>query len=201
MVPRRQLCYPVVAALAAGPLRHIYDFKDILSQKLYLIDTKAHAGHIGESSYREDNEQFSSDVFLFARCCAVANGQTQYEQVKRDPAAMPKDLEFAPLLRIANEAYLQIANATSIEDARPVERVFMGDPDVSEAIYRMLKAAREGRRQQEEMRVAPHAQAPVRWLRLRVRPLSQSRRDAKFSVWTVADITREREGLENVCQE
>ncbi len=101
----------------------------------------------------------------------------------------------------ANEAYLQIANATSIEDARPVERVFMGDPDVSEAIYRMLKAAREGRRQQEEMRVAPHAQAPVRWLRLRVRPLSQSRRDAKFSVWTVADITREREGQENVFQE
>lgn len=98
---------PVVAALAAGPLRHIYDFKDILSQKLYLIDTKAHAGHIGEAAYREDNEQFSPDVFLFARCCAVANGQVQYEQVKRDPAAMPKDLEFAPLLRIANEAYLR----------------------------------------------------------------------------------------------
>jgi Protein of unknown function (DUF4240) len=96
---------PVVAKLAESPLRHIYDFKDILSQKLYLIDTREHARYIGEAAYNETSEQFSGDIFLFARCCAVANGQASYEQVRRDPAAMPKDLEFAPLLRIANEAY------------------------------------------------------------------------------------------------
>ena len=39
---------------------------------------------------------------------------------------------------------------------RPVERVFIGDPDASEAIYRLLKAAREGQRLQEEVRVAGH---------------------------------------------
>lgn len=96
---------PVVVVLAAGPLRHIYDFKDILSQKLYLLDTEAHARNIGESAYQEETERFSPDGFLFARCCAIANGREAYEQVRQDPTAMPKDLEFAPLLRIANEAY------------------------------------------------------------------------------------------------
>ena len=58
---------------------------------------------------------------------------------------------------------------------RPVERVFIGDPDVSEAVYRLLKAAREGRRAQEEVRVAGLKGRPVNWLRLRVRPLGAAR--------------------------
>ncbi len=96
---------PVVAALAAGPLRHIYDFKDILSHKLYLLDTEAHARHIGEASYQEEATDFSPDIFLFARLAAVANGQEVFEQARQNPAAMPRDVEFAPLLRVANEAY------------------------------------------------------------------------------------------------
>lgn len=95
---------PVVIALAEGPLRHIYDFKDILSQKLYLIDTAAHARNIGASALGK-SEAFSDDGFLFARCCAVANGQELYERARKYPEHMPKDLEFAPLLRIAGEAY------------------------------------------------------------------------------------------------
>ena len=54
----------------------------------------------------------------------------------------------------ANAAYLELIEATGADDVRPVERVFIGDPDVSEAVYRLLKAAREGRRLQEEVRVA-----------------------------------------------
>lgn len=96
---------PVVAALAASPLRHIYDFKDILAQKLYLLDTAQHAAQIGETAHQENSDCFSPDAFLFARCCAVANGRKAYEKARHDPSAMPKDLEFAPLLRIANEAY------------------------------------------------------------------------------------------------
>lgn len=96
---------PLVSKLSTSPLRHIYDFKDILSQKLYLLDTAEHAAHIGEMAYQEGSENFSPDGFLFARCCAVANGRDAYEKARLDPAAMPKDLEFAPLLRIANEAY------------------------------------------------------------------------------------------------
>jgi two-component system cell cycle sensor histidine kinase/response regulator CckA len=64
-----------------------------------------------------------------------------------------------------------------------------------------LKAAREGKRLQEEVRLAPNPQGDARWLRLRVRPLGASKRDAKLAVWTIADITRDRERQENVFQE
>jgi len=113
---------PVVSALSKAPLRHIYDFKDILSQKLYLIDTEEHARQIGQKAFREDAEDFSADEFLFARCCAVANGRDKYEAARQNPTLMPKDMEFAPLLRIANEAYrraqgtvLKYVSAYSVE--------------------------------------------------------------------------------------
>ncbi len=98
----------------------------------------------------------------------------------------------------ANTSYLNLIGATGEDDVRPIERVFMGDPDVSEAIYRLLKAAREGRRSQEEVRVANAETA--RWLRMRVRPLG-SGKDAKLTVWSLSDVTRDRERQENVFQE
>jgi two-component system, cell cycle sensor histidine kinase and response regulator CckA len=98
----------------------------------------------------------------------------------------------------ANAAYLALVNAPGVEDARPVERVFIGDPDVSEAIYRLAKAAREGRRLQEEVRLSG---PPPRWLRFRVRPLGPDGGAARSTVWGVADVTRDRERQENVFQE
>ena len=93
----------------------------------------------------------------------------------------------------ANTAYLALTGATGPNDVRPVERVFIGNPDVSEAVFRLLKAAREGKRQQEEVRVAGADAGHGRWLRMRVRPLGADKRQAKFAVWSVADITRDRE--------
>ena len=101
----------------------------------------------------------------------------------------------------ANAAYLALTGASSDQDVRPVERVFIGNPDVSEAVFRLLKAAREGKRLQEEVRVAGADGGQGRWLRLRVRPLEDGRRKAKFSVWTIADITRDRERQEDVFKE
>jgi two-component system cell cycle sensor histidine kinase/response regulator CckA len=98
----------------------------------------------------------------------------------------------------ANATYLDLIGSADAGDVRPIERVFIGDPDVSEAIYRLLKAAREGRRLQEEVRIAGADNA--RWLRLRVRPLGQGK-DAKLTVWSIADVTRDRERQENVFQE
>ena len=46
----------------------------------------------------------------------------------------------------ANGAYLDLTDALDANDVRPVERVFIGDPEVSESVYRLLKAAREGRK-------------------------------------------------------
>jgi two-component system, cell cycle sensor histidine kinase and response regulator CckA len=101
----------------------------------------------------------------------------------------------------SNAAYLAITGATSAQDVRPVERVFIGNPDVSEAVFRLLKAAREGKRQQEEVRIAGQDGAQGRWLRMRVRPLGASKREAKYAVWSVADITRDRERQEDVFKE
>ena len=101
----------------------------------------------------------------------------------------------------ANATYLDLIGATDNNDVRPIERVFIGDPDVSESIYRLLKAAREGRRLQEEVRIAGAAGEPGRWLRMRVRPLGDGKRDARMTVWSIADVTRDRERQENVFQE
>ncbi|HEY4204138.1 MAG TPA: PAS domain-containing protein [Xanthobacteraceae bacterium] len=101
----------------------------------------------------------------------------------------------------ANAAYLTLTGAASAQDVRPVERVFIGNPDVSEAVFRLLKASREGKRLQEEVRVAGPDGTQGRWLRMRVRPLDDAKRKAKFSVWSVADITRDRERQEDVFKE
>src|SRR5262245_5437678 len=101
----------------------------------------------------------------------------------------------------ANAAYLDLVDARDADDVRPIERVFIGDPDVSEAVYRLLKAAREGRRAQEEVRVTGLKGRPVSWLRLRVRPLADGKRFGALTVWGVTDVTRDRERQENIFQE
>ena len=101
----------------------------------------------------------------------------------------------------ANAAYLELIGASDGNDMRPVERVFIGDADASEAIYRLLKAAREGKRAQEVVRVAGIKERPPRWLRFKIRPLGESRREARLTVWSLADVSRERERQENVFQE
>jgi two-component system cell cycle sensor histidine kinase/response regulator CckA len=101
----------------------------------------------------------------------------------------------------ANSAYLTMTGAASAQEARPIERVFIGNPDVSEAVFRLLKAAREGKRQQEEVRIAGGEGGQGRWLRMRVRPLGKTKQEMKYAVWSIGDITRDRERQEDVFQE
>jgi two-component system, cell cycle sensor histidine kinase and response regulator CckA len=101
----------------------------------------------------------------------------------------------------ANAAYLDLTDASDSNDMRPVERAFIGDADASEAIYRLLKAAREGKRLQEEVRIAGTKGRPARWLRFRIRPLGSGRHDGRLTVWSLSDVTRERAHQENVFQE
>jgi two-component system, cell cycle sensor histidine kinase and response regulator CckA len=101
----------------------------------------------------------------------------------------------------SNAAYLTLTGAAGPQDVRPVERVFIGNPDVSEAVFRLLKAAREGKRQQEEVRISGNDGSQGRWLRMRVRPLGTGKRETRYAVWSIADITRDRERQEDVFQE
>ena len=82
----------------------VYLFQDILSEKLYKLDTKNHALNIGEDSWLTD-KYFSVDNFLYARCCVIANGQEAFEVVLNNPSEMPKDLTFEPLLSLAAKTY------------------------------------------------------------------------------------------------
>src|SRR5947199_2012761 len=102
----------------------------------------------------------------------------------------------------ANDAYMALSGARSAAELRLVDRLFAGTADVSEAVYRLALAAREGKTRSEELRLSPPllGDAPVAWYRVRVRPLE--RPGAKrATLWSVADITRERERHENVFQE
>src|SRR5271154_4523556 len=86
----------------------------------------------------------------------------------------------------ANAAYLDLTDASDPNDMRPVERAFIGDADASEAIYRLLKAAREGKRLQEEVRVGAFKGQQGRWLRFTIRPLGSSRRNRRLTIWSLA---------------
>jgi two-component system cell cycle sensor histidine kinase/response regulator CckA len=96
----------------------------------------------------------------------------------------------------ANTAYFDLIDASDAKDMRPVERAFIGDADASETIYRLLKAAREGKRLQEEVRIAGMKGRPARWLRFNIRPLGGGR----LTVWSLADVTRERDRQESAFQ-
>ena len=101
----------------------------------------------------------------------------------------------------SNAAYLTLTGAATAQDVRPVERVFIGNPDVSEAVFRLLKAAREGKRQQEEVRIAGTDGAPWPLAADAGAPARPGKREAKYAVWSIADITRDRERQEDVFQE
>ncbi|KAF0230474.1 MAG: two-component system cell cycle sensor histidine kinase and response regulator [Beijerinckiaceae bacterium] len=103
----------------------------------------------------------------------------------------------------ANAAYQALCGGMPgrVASIRPVERLFSGSPEVSEATYRLAQAAREGRRATETMRLVPALAggASFAWYRVRVRPLERSNGTVQY--WTVSDITRERERNENEFQE
>lgn len=102
----------------------------------------------------------------------------------------------------ANETYLALSGSSAAGDVRPVERLFTGAPEVSEAIYRLSQAAREHRTGAEEVRLSPSLDGSQEfgWYRVRVRPLPRPG-GHQASLWIIADVTHERERQENVFQE
>jgi two-component system, cell cycle sensor histidine kinase and response regulator CckA len=102
----------------------------------------------------------------------------------------------------ANAAYLKLSGARSLADLRTVEWLFSGSPETSEASYRLAQAAREGKRAAEELRMCPPlvGSGEAGWYRITVRPV-QLPGVTRASVWSVADVTRERARQEQIFQE
>ena len=95
---------PAVRALSQMSEDDIRQFEEILAEKLYALDTLAHASEIGEDSY-QPGKYFSVDEFLYTRACVVANGPKFYEQVLANPTEMPEDAEFEALLSVGRMAW------------------------------------------------------------------------------------------------
>ena len=102
----------------------------------------------------------------------------------------------------ANERYRELAGADDVAEIRTPERLFAGGPEVSESVYRLAQAARDGRMAAEEMRLSPALEGAREfgWYRVRVRPIA-SAVSKPSSLWIIADVTHERERQENVFQE
>jgi hypothetical protein len=98
---------PAIKALSEFSETDICKFEDILAQKLYAIDGEKYASTIWPENPTQENLQtpFSVDVFLYARCCAVANGKKFYDKVVDNPVFMPISHTFEPLLYIEAKAY------------------------------------------------------------------------------------------------
>ncbi|MBJ7577135.1 response regulator [Devosia sp. MC532] len=89
-----------------------------------------------------------------------------------------------------------------------VPRLFAGYADASEAVYRLSRAAKEGRNAIEDIRIpgglgGSQAEANrVFWYRVAVRPLPASDETTKPLVtWSVEDITRDRENNETAFRD
>ena len=99
----------------------------------------------------------------------------------------------------ANEAYRALSGG--VGEVRGVERLFAGAPETAEAIYRLAQAARSGQTRAEELRVSPplSGQREAAWYRIRVRPLANP--GEQTALWTITDITSERDRHETFFQD
>jgi two-component system cell cycle sensor histidine kinase/response regulator CckA len=98
----------------------------------------------------------------------------------------------------------------ALTDALPVSvpRLFAGEPEASEAIYRLARAARDGRPASEDIRIigglggsAGGSSKPA-WYRVGVRALPEVDGAGKpLVLWSVEDITRDRERQDNAFAE
>jgi two-component system cell cycle sensor histidine kinase/response regulator CckA len=145
--------------------------------------------------------------FLFAMAIGVVqfSGQTARNDITKLMADTSGDglvvIEDDGRITYANESYLSFAGLQGGE-VRPVERLFMGAPEVSEAIYRLAQATREHRTGSEEIRLSPSLNGAQEfgWYRVRVRPVPRPN-GRQAALWTICEVTHERERQENVFQE
>jgi len=99
---REGVLLTAIEALARRPVSHIYQWEDFMTEKLFQLDTAAHAC----IAYPEP-EHISEDGFLYIRAAAVAKGREHFEEVLKAPELLHPDEDFEPLLSLAALAYVQ----------------------------------------------------------------------------------------------
>jgi two-component system cell cycle sensor histidine kinase/response regulator CckA len=107
-----------------------------------------------------------------------------------------------------NAQYGELAGGLADGVPVGVPRLFAGQPEASEAVYRLSRAAREGRPALEDIRIVGGlggalggGSKPV-WYRIVVRALPEIEGSGKpLVLWSVEDITRDRERQDNAFLE
>ena len=103
----------------------------------------------------------------------------------------------------ANEAYRDLLGLDADATVVPApDRAFAGDPHLAETIFRLARAAQQGRALKEEFRLPPpgeddaaEAALSPRWFRIAVQPMPadpRSGRKGSLVVWQIDEITLER---------
>ncbi|MCB1194111.1 MAG: DUF4240 domain-containing protein [Leptospiraceae bacterium] len=100
----KDILQKAIEKLSQMSIQDIYEFQEMLSEKLFDLDTKKHAENIGSRCYSETTT-FSPDIFLYSRASVIAEGKEFYNQVLSNPELMPKDMDFEYLLYLAPDAY------------------------------------------------------------------------------------------------
>ncbi len=100
----------------------------------------------------------------------------------------------------ANEAYRDLLGLDPEAAVPAPDRAFGGNPHLSEAIFRLSRAAQQGRGLREEFRLPPAGEGDEtgivpRWFRISVQPMPadpRSGRKGALTVWQVDEITQDR---------
>jgi len=111
----------------------------------------------------------------------------------------------------ANEAYRSLLGLEPNMVVQAPDRAFAGNTYLAEQIFRLARAAQQGRALREEFRLPPLGESDddlrPRWFRISVQPMPAdpgSRRKGGLVVWQVDEVTSDRErqeaGFEKVQQ-
>ena len=101
----------------------------------------------------------------------------------------------------ANEAYRDLLGLAPEAVVPAPDRAFAGSPHLAEAIFRLARAAQQGRNLKEEFRLPPpgeeedEAGVAPRWFRISVQPMPadpRSGRKGALVVWQLDEITQDR---------
>ncbi|MDX1960664.1 MAG: DUF4240 domain-containing protein [Leptospiraceae bacterium] len=92
-----ELIRPCINRLSDFEPEDIYQFEEILAEKLFAIDGKQFANSM--------NLYFSVDSFLYKRCGAIAKGKNFYHELLKNPFLFSEVESFEPILYIAERAY------------------------------------------------------------------------------------------------
>ena len=152
---------------------------------------------------------------LFALAAGILRIATGRDDARTLAHAIVDSLPFAALvsdrdgrITYVNAQYGRLAGGISDGVPVGVPRLFAGQPEASEAIYRLSRAARDGRAAAEDIRLigglggSASADGKPVWYRVAVRALPDVAEAGRpLVLWSVEDISRDRERQDNAFLE